>query len=230
VGTFGFPSDTCGEHYLFLGDYVDCGDNLIETIVLLLCMKVIFPKQVFLLRGNHESKEMTEHYGFRDDCIQNYSEELWHQFLAVFDCLPLAALVGGRIYCVHGGLSPSLLDPFDLDDVIRPHQLPDAGPTLDILWSDPSNGTEEFVKGDRGASWKFGQAAVENFLRHNHFDLICRAHECVNDGLAFPFEPQKTVVTVFSATDYGHFFHNKGAMLNVTAELVCGATILAPTI
>jgi serine/threonine-protein phosphatase PP1 catalytic subunit len=97
---FGFPSNRCPECYLFLGDYVDRGDNSIETIAMLLCLKVLYPTQVFLLRGNHECKEMTAIYGFRDNCVELYDEGLWHQFLHVFECLPLAAVVGNSIFYV----------------------------------------------------------------------------------------------------------------------------------
>jgi serine/threonine-protein phosphatase PP1 catalytic subunit len=100
---FGFPPDA---NYLFLGDYVDRGANSLETICLLLAYKIKYPENFFLLRGNHECASINRIYGFYDECKRRYNVKLWRTFIDCFNCLPLAAVVDERIFCIHGGLSP----------------------------------------------------------------------------------------------------------------------------
>ena len=103
----GFPP---AANYLFLGDYVDRGRFSMETICLLFAYKVKFPENFFLLRGNHESASINRIYGFYDECKRRYSIKLWKTFTDVFNCLPAAAIVDDKIFCVHGGLSPEMSD------------------------------------------------------------------------------------------------------------------------
>jgi hypothetical protein len=95
--------------YIFIGDFVDRGYNSVETIELLFCYKVKYPKDILLLRGNHESRQITTVYGFYDEIIKKYGcSTPWKYFNEAFDYLPLGALVDGKILCIHGGLSPEI--------------------------------------------------------------------------------------------------------------------------
>ena len=100
----GYPCET---RFLFLGDYVDRGRHSLETICLLLCYKILYPDKFFLLRGNHESANINRIYGFYDECKRRTSIKVWRTFIDVFNCLPVAAVIDSKIFCVHGGLSPS---------------------------------------------------------------------------------------------------------------------------
>lgn len=91
-----------------MGDYVDRGKNSLEVICLLLAYKVKYPRNFFLLRGNHECSSINRIYGFYDECKRRYNIKLWKMFIDVFNCLPVAALIDDRILCMHGGLSPEL--------------------------------------------------------------------------------------------------------------------------
>jgi serine/threonine-protein phosphatase 2B catalytic subunit len=95
---------------LFLGDYVDRGNYSIETIIFLYCLKINFPQEITMLRGNHESSAMTEHFTFRDEVIKKYDgdESVYNLFVDSFEALPIAADVNGDYLCMHGGISPEL--------------------------------------------------------------------------------------------------------------------------
>lgn len=214
----GSPGQT---QYLCLGDYVDRGRNSVETITLLLAMKVKYPTSFFLLRGNHETSDISRLYGFYDECASLYTSDVWMRFCEVFDYLPVAAIVSNRIFCVHGGLSPNLRSLEQIENLRRPLRIPDSGFLTDLLWSDPSNEHSGYKDNERGISYSFGADVVQKFIDANDFDLVCRAHQVVNQGFDFPFSPAKTLLTIFSAPDYCEEFNNRGAVLVVDRALGC---------
>lgn len=222
----GLPKDT---NYLFLGDYVDRGYWSIETIALLLCYRVKYPDRFFLLRGNHESASISRMYGFYDECKRRHTQgvKLWKTFVDVFNCLPIAAVVDKRIFCCHGGLSPELDDLEKINAIARPTDVPDAGLMCDVLWADPKEGVEEWGRNNpRGVSYTFGRAALEKFLKRFDFDLVCRAHEVVEDG--YQFFADRQLITVFSASNYCNDWDNAGAIMIVGPDLKCSLKILKP--
>ena len=154
--------------FIMIGDFVDRGYNSVETITLLFCLKVKYPDRIFLLRGNHECRNITMMYGFLDEINRKYgNSNCWKYFYEAFDFLPLGAVVNGRILCVHGGMSPDLptIDQMRLLD--RKQEIPHEGPLADLMWSDPDN-IESWRRNTRGAGWIFGHKVVEQFNRLNN--------------------------------------------------------------
>lgn len=219
----GFPPST---NYLFLGDYVDRGKQSLETILLLLCYKIKYPENFFLLRGNHECANVTRVYGFYDECKRRCNIKTWKLFIDTFNTLPIAAIVAGKIFCVHGGLSPVLNSMDEIRNIARPTDVPDFGLLNDLLWSDPADTMNEWEDNERGVSYVFSKVAINKFLQKFGFDLVCRAHMVVEDG--YEFFNDRTLVTVFSAPNYCGEFDNWGAVMSVSDELLCSFELLDP--
>jgi serine/threonine-protein phosphatase PP1 catalytic subunit len=217
-------------NYLFLGDYVDRGPQSIETISLLLLLKVAHPESIFLLRGNHECSYINREFGFYDECLSRYSKRLWEGFRDVFNCLPVAAIVDDRIFCVHGGISPGLLDLDEIRRLERPLEVPEDGLLCDMLWSDPDPSVDQWEANDRGTSYVFGAAPLQRFRERFAFDLVCRAHQAVLGGYDFPFPNDQAIVTLFSAPNYCSEYQNKGAVLQIDEELYCAFRVLEPSV
>jgi serine/threonine-protein phosphatase PP1 catalytic subunit len=184
-------------NFLFLGDYVDRGKQSLETILLLLCYKLKYPENFFLLRGNHECANVTRVYGFYDECKRRCNIKTWKTFIDTFNTLPIAAIVAEKIFCVHGGLSPSLSHMDDIRNIARPTDVPDYGLLNDLLWSDPADMDDDWAANERGVSYCFGKKVITQFLERHNFDLVCRAHMVVEDG--YEFFNDRVLVTVFSA-------------------------------
>ncbi|KAJ0407784.1 hypothetical protein ATCC90586_003286 [Pythium insidiosum] len=219
----GFPPES---NYLFLGDYVDRGCQSLETICLLFAYKIKYPNNVFILRGNHEDPNINKTYGFFDECKRRLSVKIWKTFTDCFECLPVAALVDTKILCMHGGLSPELSHLDQIRRLPRPTEVPDSGLLSDLLWADPDKTTLGWGVNSRGISYTFGSDIVRQFLRRHDLDLICRAHQVVEDG--YEFFANRQLVTVFSAPNYCGEYDNAGAMMSVDENLMCSFQILRP--
>ncbi|KAM7264525.1 hypothetical protein ACFE04_002208 [Oxalis oulophora] len=219
----GFPPEA---NYLFLGDYVDRGKQSIETICLLLAYKIKFPNNFFLLRGNHECASINRIYGFYDECKRRFSVRLWKIFTDCFNCLPVCALVDDKIMCMHGGLSPEMDSLDQVKAIERPTDVPDQGLLCDLLWADPDRDINGWGENDRGVSYTFGADRVTDFLKKHDIDLVCRAHQVVEDG--YEFFADRQLVTIFSAPNYCGEFNNAGALMSVDTNLLCSFQILKP--
>ncbi len=204
-------------NYLFMGDYVDRGYYSVETVSLLVCLKVRYPDRVFILRGNHESRQITQVYGFYDECVRKYgSANVWKLFTDLFDYLPLTALVENRIFSLHGGLSPSIDTLDHVRQLDRVQEVPHEGPMCDLLWSDPDERSGWGIS-PRGAGFTFGQDVSEQFCFKNNLNLVARAHQLVMDG--YNWSHEQHVVTIFSAPNYCYRCGNQASIMEVDENL-----------
>ena len=173
-------------HYLFLGDYVDRGKQSLETILLLLILKIKYPKNIYLLRGNHECEVVNRQYGFFDECKRRTSIKIYKLFSNLFNVLPITALIENRILCMHGGLAYGLKKVEELKILRRPTDIPDEGILCDLVWSDPSEELPDcWGTNERGISYTFSKDVVREFCEKNDLDLICRAHQVVEESYEF---------------------------------------------
>ena len=217
--------------YLFLGDFVDRGSHSLETVCLLMALKIKYPDQIHMIRGNHEDKWINNGFGFSDECAARIGEDpldedsVFNRVNRLFEYLPLAAIVDQKIICLHGGIGSTVNTIEDIEKIQRPleviHEVSTAEQQLvvDILWSDPTDSDTELGiqpntirdPGGTGNIVKYGPDRVERFLKNNGLSLIIRAHECVMDG--FERFAGGQLITVFSATDYCKKHKNAGAVL-----------------
>lgn len=231
LGVGGDPKDT---QYLFLGDYVDRGNFSTECVFYLYALKITYPKTFFMLRGNHECRQLTAFFNFKDECCYKYDEALYHKIMTSFDYLPLAAMVSKSFFCVHGGLSPDIVLLEDIQKLNRVCEIPREGPMCDLLWSDPyeeggkdldtedSHGSQKATAWfdynvTRQCSYVFGVEAVKQFLNDNKITSVIRAHEAQVEGYKMQMVNTTSgiprVITIFSAPNYCDAYKNKAACL-----------------
>ncbi|KAG5445090.1 Serine/threonine-protein phosphatase 4 catalytic subunit [Clonorchis sinensis] len=217
IELFKVGGDVPDTNYLFLGDFVDRGYYSVETFLLLLALKVRYPDRITLIRGNHESRQITTVYGFYDECLRKYgSAMVWRQCTEIFDYLCLSAIIDDRIFCVHGGLSPTITTLDQIRTIDRKQEVPHDGPMCDLLWSDPEDALGWGVS-PRGAGYLFGSDVVASFNQLNRLDLICRAHQLVMEGYRWHFN--ESVLTVWSAPNYCYRCGNIAAILRLDDRL-----------
>ncbi|KAA6411547.1 MAG: serine threonine- phosphatase 2b catalytic subunit [Lasallia pustulata] len=217
----GDPAET---RYLFLGDYVDRGYFSIECVLYLWSLKIWYPHTLWLLRGNHECRHLTDYFTFKLECKHKYSERIYEACMDSFCALPLAAIMNKQFLCIHGGLSPELHTLEDLKSIDRFREPPTHGLMCDILWADPleefgQEKTSEFFVHNhvRGCSYFFSYPAACAFLEKNNLLSIIRAHEAQDAGYRMYRKTRTTgfpsVMTIFSAPNYLDVYNNKAAVL-----------------
>lgn len=217
----GNPAET---RYLFLGDYVDRGYFSIECVLYLWSLKLWYPNSLFLIRGNHECRHLTDYFTFKLECKHKYSEEIYDLCMESFCALPLGAVMNKQFLCIHGGLSPELQTLDDLRTINRFREPPTHGLICDILWADPleefgqETTNESFVHNHvRGCSYFFTYQAACQFLERNNLLSIIRAHEAQDAGYRMYRKTKVTgfpsVMTIFSAPNYLDVYNNKAAVL-----------------
>lgn len=217
----GSPANT---RYLFLGDYVDRGYFSIECVLYLWALKMWYPNSVFLLRGNHECRHLTDYFTFKLECKHKYNLDIYDACMESFCALPLAAIMNKQFLCVHGGLSPELHSLDDLRNLDRFREPPTHGLMCDLLWADPiddfgrERNNDHFVNNHtRGCSFFYTYAAACSFLEKNNLLSIIRAHEAQDAGYRTYRKTKTTgfpsVMTIFSAPNYLDAYNNKAAVL-----------------
>ena len=185
--------------YLFLGDFVDRGPFSIEVISLILALKVLYPECIYIIRGNHEVRDVNRIYGFHDEIEKQYeTEDLWEHFNTCFEYFPIAAILKQKYFCVHGGIAKGVTI-----QSLKNIELPItkiSGMISDLLWSDPNESIEAYSTNPRGTGCEFGFMASLAFLKQSNLDFIVRGHQCIKEGVNV--KSSMNVITVFSSSRY----------------------------
>lgn len=222
--TYGLP---VGRPYLFLGDFVDRGEFSLETIILIFLLKIMFSKNVTLIRGNHEFETLCYSGGFYSEIERTYHTNApFYAFLDTFSVLPFAAIINKDILCIHGGIGPSMSSIQQIADLKRP--LNDFGDDVidSMLWSDPMAEIKRYEPSRRGSGFYFGQEAVDDFLLKTKMKKIIRAHECMPEGIDYMFDNR--VITVFSASNYCGTVNNRSAVIVFKRDGTMNAKVYEP--
>lgn len=210
----GLPSEENQTNFIFLGDIVDRGEFSLETVLIIFIMKILFPQNVFVIRGNHEFDSTCSEGGFKDDIIKLYDSETYNSFLDVFSYLPLSILLNNQVFFVHGGIGPNFHSINQIMEVKRPiFDYKDNDILISILWSDPEESIQEFKESYRGTGYVFGCDAFHRFVQENKINLFVRGHECVDKGFQFMFGER--LITVFSASKYCGCAHNSAGVIQL---------------
>lgn len=212
----GVPSED--NPYLFNGDFVDRGSFSVEVILTLFSFKLLYPNHMFMARGNHETVNMNQMYGFEGEVKEKYTSKMVDLFTEVYNLLPLSHRINNKILTMHGGL-------FSSDDVTleairnteRNRQPPESGIMCELLWSDPQpqNGR---CPSKRGVGVSFGPDVTADFCKRNNLEYIIRSHEVKPEG--YEVAHNGKCITIFSAPNYCDQMGNKGAFISLTSDLV----------
>ena len=171
-----------------------------------------------------KSRQITQVYGFYDECLRKYGNaSAWRYCVSTFDCFTLAAVIDGRVLCVHGGLSPEIRTLDQIRSIDRQQEIPHEGAYCDLVWSDPedsiSHSDPPWQVSPRGAGFLFGARVTDEFNEINNLELIARAHQLVMEGKKYHF-PNKNLVTVWSAPNYCYRCGNVAAILTIAENEV----------
>ncbi|KAM0673601.1 hypothetical protein GVAV_002978 [Gurleya vavrai] len=194
--------------FVFLGDYVDRGSNSLETILLLFLLKIKYPENIFLLRGNHECELLTTIYGFKEECDLKTNLVVYLEICELFNYLPICAIVNEKFFCVHGGLIPDIKHIAEIDKFYRFKE----NILHEMFWSDPYD-KNVFLKNPRGAGYLFGEKQVDEFCSLNNIDMIIRSHQLVMNGYKFCFDNK--LVTIWSAPNYCYKTDNIASVMKI---------------
>ena len=207
----GMPSSRT--RYLFNGDFVDRGQHSVECITTLLALHTLYPHDVLLNRGNHESRDLNGRDGFENECLEKYPKDLnvFNAFSAVFSLLPLGHLIDQQVLVIHGGLCPTCPTLDEIQALNRFHEVPPSNSIMEyLMWSDPQS-KKGRAESPRGAGILFGADVTNEFLKKNGLNLIVRSHECMEKG--FQYHHHEKCITVFSASNYCGTVGNDGALV-----------------
>ena len=198
------------ELIIFLGDIVDRGVHQLECLIIILSLKILYPNKIYILKGNHETLEMNQYYGFFHVFLDRFKDsQKFQEVLEIYNVLPFCAIINKKILCVHGGIpeNSSILEKIkgiktkNLNSIIESIEQD----LYQSIWNDPKEGLEEFMHSFRGPGIKFfGEKAFNDFMEANHLQYLIRAHECFLEGYKWFFKER--LLSIFSSANYRGLF------------------------
>ena len=213
------------KYVIFLGDIVDRGIKQLECLILILALKIRYPNKYYLLKGNHETLEMNQYYGFYQEFMSKFNDQKkFDEILAVYNALPFCALINKSILCLHGGIPEDIeilrklrgLKPKDVALVFKSI----AKSLMQIIWNDPKSGLKGFSESFRGPGIKFFEEDVfDSFMKEYNLKYLIRSHEIFPEGYRWFFK--KRLLSIFSSANYrGKFAPNPASYAIIKKNLV----------
>ena len=194
------------ELVIFLGDIVDRGPKQLECFLMVIILKILHPQKYYLLKGNHETLEMNQKYGFFQDFMSRFKNiEKFNEILMIYNVLPLCALVNNSILCLHGGIPQD----FEILDKLKNIKTKELGIYINtlsqnltqIMWNDPKSNLQGFSESFRGPGINFfGEDVFETFLKENNLKFVIRSHELFPEGYRWFFHGR--LLSIFSSANY----------------------------
>ncbi|NVM18302.1 MAG: metallophosphoesterase [Candidatus Lokiarchaeota archaeon] len=191
---------------IFLGDIVDRGPYQLECLILILALKIKQANKYFLLKGNHESLEINQYYGFYQDFIHRFQDQnKFTDVLALYKVLPYCVLVNKSVLCLHGGI-PEDNEIFEKLKDIKTMDLTSVAKSvakslMQIMWNDPKPKLNGFSDSFRGIDIKnFGEDVFIGFMKKNKLNYLIRSHELYPEGYKWFFN--KRLLSIFSSANY----------------------------
>jgi len=202
-------NETDSSLIIFLGDIVDRGSKQLECLIFVLTLKILNPHKFYLLRGNHETLEMNQRYGFWDFFIAKFNDSSkFNEILAIYNVLPFCAIINGSILCLHGGI-PQDNEILNKLRCVKTKNIGTIFRSIEhginqIMWNDPKKLIQGFTESFRGLGIKFfGEDVFENFLNQNDLKFVIRSHECFPEGYRWFFNNR--LLSIFSSANYRGF-------------------------
>ena len=194
------------KYVIFLGDIVDRGPYQLECLILILALKIKQPNKFIFLKGNHESLEINQYYGFYQDFIFKFKDQKkFKDVLALYKVLPICAVVNRTVLCLHGGIP----EDFEVLEKLKGVKTQDpaslfknvAKSLKQIMWNDPKSNLSGFSDSFRGIDIKnFGEDVFTDFMEKNKLNYLIRSHELYPEGYKWFFN--KRLLTIFSSANY----------------------------
>ncbi|OHS94086.1 Serine/threonine-protein phosphatase beta isoform [Tritrichomonas foetus] len=200
-------------NYIFLGDLVDRGEHSLEIVLIVFSLKILYPENVFLLRGNHECENVSKKSGFYSEVeVKYHGYNIFNECMITFSQLPIATILNDEFFCVHAGISEELTYVSQIEEITRPVIIKSHLNLINgIIWSDPSFEIPGFSESRRGIGCSYGFDVLLKFLNRNNLKMMIRGHECINEGYRLSFNNK--LATVFSASRYCGYHENIGAIM-----------------
>jgi len=207
------------DRIIFLGDYVDRGNQQLDNVNCIMGLKLARPEEVYLLRGNHEVVSTNSRYGFWEAVTSKYSESLYKLYNHVFSYLPLAAITWNGVFVVHGGIAKGLERVNQIDGLPRGEIDPNNDIVSQLLWNDPVEWISDFAFNDqRGGFYYYGKDVCLRFLNENGLMMLLRSHEVFPEGYRYFFDGK--LLSIFSSTGYcGAPIEGKAAQLSADGKM-----------
>lgn len=204
------------DHILFLGDYVDRGKENMATVNTLFGLMLKEKDKAHMLRGNHEIKWVNTKHGLLHELEEMNMAELHNDLNDMFSKLPVAAIVGGKVFATHGGVPMELPTISEIQAQNRDFQDHDEDRDsllLGLMWNDPNEVIDDFSPNEkRGRMYYFGKRALNNFLEKNGLESFVRGHERWIDGCKYLFD--KKLLSLFSSKSYNRPIKTKAAIID----------------